>query len=347
MRIFYMCKNISPYISVILIAYNRQKFIPYAFKSLTNQNLDYDNFEVILLTNFDINMPELEEFQKRGGNLKRLKIEGTIGLYFEKALSISDGKVLCFLDDDDAFLPNKLQKILDIFKNNEKIGYYSNYMDIINEDGHVYKERNKIGTISSRRREKEMIINNNSSFKSIQKFVAYGGNSFNSTISIRKSILEQYKSILNYTLRTEDEILFAIALDSGYNLMLNSLILTHYRISTSSSSRILQKSNNALNNRCSVIKRELDTFSMVMNTENLLKKQITKQYLRNSYSFDLLIYSAICSHYNKNYNKKTMNLNKDLLYPFKITNIFLISLYFISIIYKKFAIQLYIVFRGD
>ena len=106
-----MCKNMSPYISVILIAYNRQKFIPYAFKSLINQNLDYDNFEVILLTNFDINIPELQEFQKRGGNLKRLKIEGAIGFYFERALSISDGEVLCFLDDDDAFSSSKLQKV--------------------------------------------------------------------------------------------------------------------------------------------------------------------------------------------------------------------------------------------
>ena len=63
-------KNLLPYISVVLSAYNRDTFLTSALESLTNQDLDCSNFEVILLTNFDIGVSLLQEFKNRGGNLK-------------------------------------------------------------------------------------------------------------------------------------------------------------------------------------------------------------------------------------------------------------------------------------
>lgn len=192
-----------------------------------------------------------------------------------------------------------------------------------------------------------MIINRDSDFKLIKRFIVYGGNAFNSTISIRKSILESYKSTLKYALRAEDEILFAIALDSGYNLILNSLQLTNYRISASNSSRISYKSNNSLNNRCNVLKKEIDTFSGILNIENLFKSQITRQYLTNAYSFYLLFYSSICSRCQKHPNHELIKSVKNLLLPIKTSNLFLFVLYFTSMIDKKFARRLYIIFRGD
>jgi Glycosyl transferase family 2. len=40
-------------ISVIVTAYNRKKFLPYALKSLESQTLPKDKFEVIVVKNFE------------------------------------------------------------------------------------------------------------------------------------------------------------------------------------------------------------------------------------------------------------------------------------------------------
>jgi len=43
----------QPYISVIVTAYNRRRYLPFALKSLEAQTLPRDRFEVIVVKNFD------------------------------------------------------------------------------------------------------------------------------------------------------------------------------------------------------------------------------------------------------------------------------------------------------
>jgi len=43
----------QPYISVIVTAYNRRRYLPFALKSLEAQTLPKDKFEVIVVKNFD------------------------------------------------------------------------------------------------------------------------------------------------------------------------------------------------------------------------------------------------------------------------------------------------------
>ncbi|MFP3287412.1 MAG: glycosyltransferase [Acidilobus sp.] len=43
----------QPYISVIVTAYNRRRYLPFALRSLEAQTLPRDKFEVIVVKNFD------------------------------------------------------------------------------------------------------------------------------------------------------------------------------------------------------------------------------------------------------------------------------------------------------
>lgn len=342
----FMIKKI-PYISVIVTAYNRQNFLPEALESLTKQKLEFNNFEIILLTNYDIHFPILERFQQEGGDVINLKMEGDIGAFFKKAIDVSRGEILCFLDDDDSFTPNKLGIVFNLFKNNNKIGYYSNYMNIIDEFSRPYNDKTRLGDIRKKRRDVQIIINSMSNWKSIKQFLSYGGNSFNSTLSIRKSILEKYVDVLMYTKRTEDEIVFAIALDSGYDLFLDSLVLTNYRISSSSSSQVSSKYAASLTMRCETLEKELYTFYKVLNAENLFKMDVTIKYLESSFSFVYLLHSSVCSTFTqKNMGYSCNKLIKNLFYQLKISNWFLILIFFISRIKKTLAVKLYFVFRG-
>ncbi|MFP3287223.1 MAG: glycosyltransferase [Acidilobus sp.] len=42
----------QPYISVIVTAYNRRRYLPFALRSLETQTLPRDKFEVIVVKNF-------------------------------------------------------------------------------------------------------------------------------------------------------------------------------------------------------------------------------------------------------------------------------------------------------
>lgn len=340
-------KNL-PYISVVVTAYNRQAFLSKALESLKNQELISSNFEIIILTNFDLNIPIMQELLENGINLIFLKIEGSIGAFYKKAVEVSNGEILCFLDDDDSFSADKLYTVYEIFKNNNQIGYYSNYINIIDEFDNSYEYRIKIGNVQKKRVKKEIIINSESDWKSIERFIAYGGNAFNSTISIRKSILEKYINVLKFTTRAEDEVLFFIALDSGYNLMLNSLILTNYRILTSSATRISFKSTSNLSTRCNALQKELNTFNSLLTSKNMLEKEITQRCLISSYTFVSLFHSSICTQFNSgNCDFGLMKSMKILFFKFKLVNLFLFFLYCASRFKKNFAIKLYFIFRGD
>ncbi|MGC9113386.1 glycosyltransferase family A protein [Acidilobus sp.] len=45
-------KDVS-FISVIVTAYNRKQYLPYALRSLESQSLSKDRFEVIVVKNFE------------------------------------------------------------------------------------------------------------------------------------------------------------------------------------------------------------------------------------------------------------------------------------------------------
>lgn len=94
-------------ISVVVTAYNREEFLPDSLNSLVNQTLDKDKFEVILITNFDYDISPYNSL-----NIKQIKMEGKVGEYMHKALHVSRGSILCFLDDDDIFVHSKLELLL-------------------------------------------------------------------------------------------------------------------------------------------------------------------------------------------------------------------------------------------
>lgn len=103
-----------PAVSVILPTCRRNDLLPRALKSLLNQT--FSDFEIILVDD------NPEDFRiSKDGNLSKLieeprvlLIENNRRLNAARARNvgrnISNGKYVTYLDDDDAYLPNKLQR---------------------------------------------------------------------------------------------------------------------------------------------------------------------------------------------------------------------------------------------
>ena len=119
--------NNKPLISVIMNCYNGGKYLEESINSLVNQT--YQNWELIFWDNLSTDN-SYEIFNKfNDKRLKYFRSTKHVILYQARNLALqkTNGDFIAFLDTDDIWLPNKLEKQVPLF-NNPKIGLvYGNF----------------------------------------------------------------------------------------------------------------------------------------------------------------------------------------------------------------------------
>ncbi len=113
--------NATPLVSILINNYNYAPFLTQAINSALQQ--PYKNTEVIVVDDgsTDNSWQVIKSYgdrivpiaQKNGGQASAFNTG------FEK----SQGDIVCFLDSDDVFLPDKLQKLVDIFERYREVGW--------------------------------------------------------------------------------------------------------------------------------------------------------------------------------------------------------------------------------
>lgn len=109
-------------VSIIVPTYKRSLYLERAIKSILNQT--YQNIEVIVVDDNEINSKfrvETESImQKYSKNIKvkYIKNKRNIGGALSRNVGIqhSSGEFIAFLDDDDEYLPEKIEKQYDFYK---------------------------------------------------------------------------------------------------------------------------------------------------------------------------------------------------------------------------------------
>ncbi len=140
-------KNLEPVVSVIISTYNRAQFLIKAIESVLNQT--FQSFELIIVDDGSTDETEkiVKEFQKKDKRIKYILLEENSGGPSKPkniGIDISSGKYLAFLDDDDEWFPEKLEKQLDIFKNNNNLTLVAcNSLDVYEEKGTIKKYKIK------------------------------------------------------------------------------------------------------------------------------------------------------------------------------------------------------------
>ncbi len=120
-----------PYITVIITAYDRKRFLLKAIQSAVEQTLTKKNYEIIVIKNFTENT--IDGFINQY-NIKNILMDGTIGEFLYAGVSISAGEVISFLDDDDLFSKEKLAILYNTFKANINLCYFHNSSIFINDE---------------------------------------------------------------------------------------------------------------------------------------------------------------------------------------------------------------------
>ena len=125
-----VCFNMDkPMVSVVVPCYNCEKYIEETINSILNQT--FSNFEILVVDDLSTDNTEciLEKLRKKDKRIKYFKLlkkGGATGAR-NKALREAKGKYIAFLDGDDLWKPEKLEKQVKFMEDNNIYFSYTDY----------------------------------------------------------------------------------------------------------------------------------------------------------------------------------------------------------------------------
>lgn len=119
-------------VSIITPSYNSSKYISQTIESVLNQT--YQNWEMIIVDDCskDNTVKIIEGYTQKDFRIKLYKLENNSGAAVarNKAIDLSNGRFIAFLDSDDLWLPLKLEKQVNFMLNNNAVLSYTAYKKI-------------------------------------------------------------------------------------------------------------------------------------------------------------------------------------------------------------------------
>lgn len=211
--------------SVVLIAYNRKIYYKRALYSLASQTRLPEN--VVMICNFEVEQNALlEEFKLD------LTVLNTIspleGENIIEAIRLCKGDVISFIEDDDEFESNKIERLENYFSAFNTLSFLRNNVRFIDENGYTINDP----TPSHRRyiSKKHKIYCKDCNSSHLGSFIK-ADTWFNvSSMSVHKELLIRYSNIISRIWLGLDFFLLYAALDFNQGVMATEERLTRYRI---------------------------------------------------------------------------------------------------------------------
>jgi len=128
-------------VSIVTPSYNSEQFIASTITSVINQT--YNNWELIIVDDAskDNTCNIISEFSKKDKRIKLIKQSKNFGAGVARntAIKAAQGNYIAFLDSDDIWKSNKLEKQLAVMKATKATICFSSY-ELINEEGESLKK---------------------------------------------------------------------------------------------------------------------------------------------------------------------------------------------------------------
>lgn len=197
---------IKPMVSIIITTYKGNENLKRAIYSSINQT--YDNIEVIVVDDNNTDSIErnntekmMEQFSK-DSRIKYIKheINKNGAAARNTGIACANGEYLSFLDDDDIYLPDKIEKSVNYLNNNQdKQGVYSSVLFMNSNSFYSIRK-----SYNSNNYQRDLLIDNN--------LLGTGSNIF-----IKKECIKKLKGFDTSFLRFQD-VEFMIRFLDYYNL---------------------------------------------------------------------------------------------------------------------------------
>jgi len=120
-----MQKLKKPIVSVLITAYNREKYISFAIQSVLNSTLQ--DFELIIVDDgsTDNTYTIIQDYSKKDKRIRHCRNEQNLGDYpnRNKAASLAQGKYIKYVDADDYIYPHGLEILVNTMEQFPTAGY--------------------------------------------------------------------------------------------------------------------------------------------------------------------------------------------------------------------------------
>ena len=185
-----------PRLSVLVMAYMRKEFIVEALQSVLDQTIPRSDYEIVCVVGFHDD--QISAFLDRN-NIKEMFCDGRMGQTIASGIAACSSDIVVFLEDDDKFRRDKLERVMQAFEMHNCI-YYHNNTELIDE-----RSRFILKSISPY----DVCITNSFLWKPIRGFrnvLRHRGDFNVSSIALRKNSIDLY--ILNKVEASPDSIIF-------------------------------------------------------------------------------------------------------------------------------------------
>jgi len=225
----------QPYISVIVTAYNRRRYLPFALRSLEAQTFPRDKFEVVVVKNFDDK--ESDDIISRNGWKYVYNDDPYHGRMVLAGLEESRGEVITFLDDDDMYVSNRLEEVYKAFTSYDCLVYFHNSQTIIDDNGNLLerspRSKNLVGgstIVIDVDKLRVLAKRYNVSVADLVLKVRVGADFNNSSVAVRRHVVESHAQLLKRLPASIDSFAFVSSLKAGGLMYFTDERLTLYRV---------------------------------------------------------------------------------------------------------------------
>jgi glycosyltransferase involved in cell wall biosynthesis len=219
-----------PAVTVVIPTYNHAHFLVKALKSVIDQT--FLSWEVIVINNFSKDETEqvVESFKDPRIKLINFSNNGVIAASRNKGIELAQGEFVAFLDSDDSWDTNKLERCISAFKNH--------HADIVSH--HLNKSIN--GELSG-------ILKNGPEKKTKFSYLVLQGNCLtNSSVVVRKKCLEAVNRINEDPdfITVEDYDLWIKLAQKNFKFHIIDEVLGEYYIHPNNHSSAIERHTKAL-----------------------------------------------------------------------------------------------------
>lgn len=222
-------------ISVIVNAYTNDKFLPQALGSVVDQEFDGDIDLIILRPGpgLEVAQPIRTKAADRGIRVEVVQVPyGPVGTGLERGVRSAHGDVIALLDDDDLWEPGKLAQVEVAFRK-PRVVYFHNSQTFVDEANRPLSRLNVHRLIrhpASLLPAGKRVFVDSSDATTLARGRTYEPDFQNSSITIRKDVLQTYLGSAALVTQGEDTFLYYCALASRGILAITTDCLTRYRI---------------------------------------------------------------------------------------------------------------------
>ena len=203
--------NDNPVVSVIMPAYNAEKYIEEAIKSVLNQT--FSELELLVLDDCstDGTFKLVSGIANKDSRIQLHKNEKNMGVARtrNKGIDLARGKYIAFLDSDDIWHNEKIMKQITLAENSESCIVYSSYALIDEEGNH---------------KNADYIVPEQTDYEAMLCENVIGC----STVLLPKHIADNYRFMVDYY--HEDYVYWMQVLRDGYKARGLQEVLVDYRV---------------------------------------------------------------------------------------------------------------------